>query len=819
MIVEVALPLPVDRTYSYTVPAELSDAIAPGIRVLVPFGKRRLTGVVTAVADAIPEQPLKSVEEVLDDLPPLSDELLRLTRWIADYYVCAWGEALRAALPPGADVSSRTLAVAVPEGRLNKLDPVDVDLVERVRAAGRISVQTLRKSAPGATLSRLRRLERDGLIRLEEDLRGERVRPKTATHLSLAESFRTPPASESLLDQLRGPKQVAIVRVLLAFAEEGVSAPRQADVLERAEASAAAVNALVNRGILVREVREVFRSGLPDDEERARRIPTLHPAQKTALEAITAALSEKRYHAFLLHGVTGSGKTEVYIAALKTALAAGRTGIVLGPEIALTPQTVGRFRAHFGDEVAVLHSRMSLGERYDAWRRLRDGTFRIAIGPRSAILAPLSNVGLIVVDEEHESSYKQVDPAPRYHARDVAVMRAHQNGAVCVLGSATPSLESWLNATEAGKYTLLEMPDRVPVEGHAAAPLPEVRIVDLVKERKRHRLDGVFSMDLIEAMKQRLERREQIILLQNRRGFAPVVECSDCGWVPECPDCSVSMAYHKARRHLKCHYCGRAMRLPTRCPQCGSDALDQLGAGTQRVEEELGERLPGARVLRMDLDTTTRKQSHHEILSRFRRGEADVLLGTQMVAKGLDFPRVTLVGVVNTDTGLLLPDFRAEERTFQLLTQVAGRAGRADLRGEVILQSRNVDHPVLSLAAGHDYRAFAQLALEERRAFRWPPYVRLVVVEFSGPEEPPVREMAADWTANLRELGPDLNVADPTPALVSRVKRRHRYRTVIRAERGRTPDVQETLRAVMEAARSPRAGYRISIDVDAGEAV
>jgi primosomal protein N' (replication factor Y) len=279
------------------------------------------------------------------------------------------------------------------------------------------------------------------------------------------------------------------------------------------------------------------------------------------------------------------------------------------------------------------------------------------------------------------------------------------------------------------------------------------------------------------------------------------------------------MTFHKAKRQLKCHYCGRAARMPQRCPQCGSDALDQLGTGTQRVEEELRERLPEARVLRMDLDTTTRKQSHHEILSRFRRGEADVLLGTQMVAKGLDFPRVTLVGVVNTDTGLLLPDFRAEERTFQLLTQVAGRAGRADLRGEVILQTRNVDHPVLALAAAHDYRAFAEMALEERRAFRWPPYARLVVVEFSGPEESPVREMAVDWTAHLRSLAPDLLVLDPTPALVSRVKRRHRYRTVIRAERGRSPDVQDALRAASAAAKSPRAGYRISIDVDAGEAV
>ncbi|HYG69777.1 MAG TPA: primosomal protein N', partial [Anaeromyxobacteraceae bacterium] len=416
-----------------------------------------------------------------------------------------------------------------------------------------------------------------------------------------------------------------------------------------------------------------------------------HPAQAAALGEIEGALAAGRPRTFLLHGVTGSGKTEVYIRAIRAALAQGKTALVLVPEIALTPQTVRRFRAHFGDRVAVLHSRMSDGERYDAWRAIRDGRYPIVIGPRSAVFAPLENLGLVVVDEEHEASYKQFDPAPRYHARDVAVMRAHRAGAVCVLGSATPSLESLANA-KAAKYRLLKMPERVPVRGKQPAPLPPVRVVDLAREKEVRRLKGALSHDLRNAIRARLDRREQVILLQNRRGYAPVLTCDDCGFTPHCRDCAVSLTVHKPRRQLRCHYCGWTERQPDACPKCGSGALALLGAGTQRVEEELAEAFPEARVLRMDLDTTARRGAHRRLLDAFGSGEADVLLGTQMVAKGLDFPRVTLVGVVNADTGMLLPDFRAAERTFQLLAQVAGRAGRRDLPGEVILQTRNPGH-------------------------------------------------------------------------------------------------------------------------------
>ena len=492
-----------------------------------------------------------------------------------------------------------------------------------------------------------------------------------------------------------------------------------------------------------------------------------------------------------------------------------KTGIILVPEIALTPQTVRRFRAPFGDQIAVLHSRMSLGERYDAWRHLRSGRFKVAIGPRSAVLAPLENLGLVVVDEEHESSYKQFDPAPRYHARDVAVMRAAMNGAVCVLGSATPSLESFANA-QSGKYTLLEMPERVPVPGRKAAALPDVRVVDLTLEKKKHRLEGALSEPLVEAIRERLGRGEQTILLQNRRGYAPVIECDACGWSPLCRDCSVTLTYHKAKRHLRCHYCGRTARLPDVCPKCDAPELARLGMGTQRVEEELAVRFPGARVLRMDLDTTGRKGAHHRLLGRFRRGEADVLLGTQMVAKGLDFPNVTLVGVVNADAGMLLPDFRSEERTFQLLTQVAGRAGRAELKGEVIFQTRNPEHAALRFATTHDYAGFAGEALPERKVFGYPPFGRVVGVEFRGPKEETVADVAERWTSVLIAQAGHLQVLGPEPAFIGRVKRQYRYHTIIKLPPSfRAAGLQKLLRCTNTRAGRPPKGYRVAIDVDA----
>lgn len=817
VLAEVILPLPLEHTYTYAVPDALEGQSRPGCRVLVSFGSRRMTGYIAEARDGDVEG-LKSIEDVLDEEPSLTPELLRLTKWIADYYVCGWGEVVKAALPTGTDVETDLvvrLALLAPEGEVDRLTR---RILRYLSDHDEAHLSTLRKEVRGTTLTQIRQMERQGLVTVEQETGRARVQVKREKYIRLAPAYDSPQAWSALPGHVKGAKQAAVLDMLIQMSAAGEQVPRLADVLARVGAGASTAHSLERRGMVEVFEQETIRTPLA--MARAVKAGTapdhmLHEGQERALSAIGGALREEQFKAFLLHGVTGSGKTEVYIEALKQALAQGRTGIILVPEIALTPQTVRRFQAHFGDRIAVLHSRMSPGERYDTWRMLRSGRFSIVIGPRSAIFAPLKNVGLIVVDEEHESSYKQFDPAPRYHARDVAVVRAQMNGAVCVLGSATPSIESYANA-HGGKYTLLRMPERVPVAGSKPAMLPPVRVVDLTLEKKKHQLDGAVSKPLREAITARLARREQVILLQNRRGYAPVIECTSCGWSPLCYDCSVTMTYHKAKRHLRCHYCGRTHRLPQACPKCGEAELDLLGAGTQRVEEELAILFPDATILRMDLDTTGRKDAHHKLLSRFGKGEADILLGTQMVAKGLDFPRVTLVGVINADAGLLLPDFRSDERTFQLLTQVAGRAGRADLRGEVILQTRNPQSTVLRYACEHDYIGFAEALLPDRKAFGYPPFGRVVGVEFRGPEQEAVRNMARTWTGLFRGCAEGIEVLGPEPAFVGRVKRQYRYHTILKVPRGGVGhEVQNLLRHTSHQFGTPPKGCRIAIDVDA----
>ena len=819
--VDVVLPLPLDQAYTYRVPDAVAGAAQVGARVLVPFRNRRLTGVI--VGEGPPPDTLdfevKEVLDLLDDVPVCTPELLDLTEWIADYYVCGWGEALKATLPAGTTVETqrRLTRTAANPGAWTDHEAgraVLADLGEH----GETTLAAIRKRlGPAVPLSLIRRMEGDGVIEMETTLSDERAQAKTEAHLRFAPAFQHKGAASDLIEQLRGEKQQAVIEALAGFRAQGTSEPRQADVVERADAPYSTIRSLVKKGMIERVEKEVMRSPL-DDLPPPDSPPdhNLLPAQQEALDAVTEAVDACHYGAFLLHGITGSGKTEVYIRALKAVRAQGRSAIILVPEIALTPQTVQRFRAHFEGEIAVLHSQMSMGERYDAWRRLRAGDATIAIGPRSAVLAPLEDLGLIVVDEEHETSYKQFDPAPRYHARDVAVMRAHMAGAACVLGSATPSLESTMNARW-GKYERLELPKRVPDASGQTATLPEVHILDLTLQRKKHQLNGALADPLRTAIRERVERDEQVILLQNRRGYAPVLECEECGWAPECGACSVSLTLHQGggRRQLRCHYCGHAARVPRQCPQCGGDEIHQIGVGTQRVEAELESVIPDATVLRMDRDTTSQKHGHHKILRRFRNG-ADVLLGTQMIAKGLDVSRVTLVGVVDADVGLLFPDFRAEERTFQLLTQVAGRAGRADLEGEVILQTRNPDHPALRHAMMHDYEGFVEEELPTRRQFGYPPFGHVATVEFRGPDEDRVERLAVNWTGRLRDHAGGVEVMGPEPAFIQRVKKQHRYRTLLKSRGGSgAQPLQVALRRTQDAHGSPPNGYHVAIDVDA----
>lgn len=798
----VALPLPVDTLYTYDIPAELSGQVTVGSGVVVPFGRKVLTGVVVDTARETELKKTRSVLDVINNEPVLSAEQLELTRWIAEYYLCSWGEAIRAILPPGIDSSSQLrierIPDVMPQGTLSDRQR---HVLSVLSSDGTLAFNALRKSVPGLTRLDIRRLSSQGLVRTSNVVRGPRTKALEETLVRLS--------NEPSIDPPRGIRQQAVLQ-LLVEADEDVT---QGEIIRKTGSSSSTIRRLEELGYV-----ETFRQRVDRSRNRLADVSTVHvgelrPAQTEALDRISKSVSDGSYATFLLHGVTGSGKTEVYIRALREARDRGCSAIILVPEISLTPQTVRRFRSHFGDEIAVMHSRMSPGERFDAWTGIRAGRYPIVIGPRSAVFAPVSNLGLIIVDEEHEPSYKQFEPAPRYHARDVAVFRARKNNAVCVLGSATPSLESLSNA-RSGKYGMLSMPDRIP-RTSGESVLPTVRIVDLRSAENYIEPGTALSPALISAIKERLERKEQVILLQNRRGYAPYVACSTCGWSLECEDCSVSMTFHKTRSHLRCHYCGRTSKLPRACPKCGNTTLLQSGVGTQRVEEELIDRLPGARILRMDFDTTSKKDAHHKILDLFGRGEADILLGTQMVAKGLDFGRVTLVGVVNADTGLYFPDIRAEERSFQLLTQVAGRAGRADLVGEVILQTRQPGHRVIQYALQHDYNRFAAAALPEREMLGYPPAGRMIACLFTGPDEQRVLSISRRWARTLSEIAPMFDVLGPSPSFVGKIRRQFRTQVVIKIDPSKSPArARAAIRETNIEFGTLPTGYRMAVDVD-----
>ena len=757
-LVEVALPLPVHHTFTYSVDG--GRATPPGTRVLVPFRQGERIGWIVGPGRPDSEaRRIRPVLSILDDEPTATPELLELVRWMADYYVAPVGVTLRSAMPSVLADASRDFISLTGVGA-PRLTPRQVRIIAALRANGRPQrVQALRRTLRmGSVWQEIRRLEALGVVH-------HRTLPPAEPTIRTRRVARIVRWLESLDERdeifARARRQRASYEVLEAA---GGSLPL-ASLLDQGF-SRAVVKGLVGKQVVEMLDEEVVRdpfSSVPVPDP-----PKLTPTsdQAAALEALLSELDTPTPRPFLLHGVTASGKTLVYIELLREVVdRRGGSAIVLVPEISLTPQTVARFRAHFGDRVAVLHSALSDGERYDAWRQLRQGRKRIAVGARSAIFAPLSNLGAIVVDEEHDGSYKQSE-APRYHAKDVAVMRAHLAGAVCVLGSATPSLESWSNQ-DRGKFELLRLPTRA-----MGVPLPPVRVVDLREIRASGSGNGgrderggdrsqswprprgentvILSSVLDGAIRDRLEREEQTILLLNRRGYSSFVQCRECGEVQTCVSCSVSLTYHRVSGRLLCHHCRHEEPAPDRCPRCGGKNLALRGLGTEQVERSVAESFPTARIARMDIDTTSRKWAHSEILGRVGRGEVDILLGTQMIAKGLDFPRVTLVGVVDADVGIHLPDFRATERTFQLLSQVAGRAGRGPLGGEVMIQTRVPEHYAIQAARAHDYEGFARRELAERAGPPYPPHVRMVNVVVSSPDPDAAVAAAEGATAWIR---------------------------------------------------------------------
>ncbi len=752
-----AVPRPFLGTLAYSIPDALMERVRPGVRVKVPLGKGHAIGVVDRLGldEARTAKPkrLKALDGVVDDTEVVGPEVLALCRWIADYYVAPLGVVLRTALPPG-----------LLGGRAGKTEP---------------------------------KIRTERIVRLVKSLE---------TLIERDEAFG------------RAPRQREAYETLEAL--DGVAA--LAHLTGQLGFSRGVIDGLVARGLVALDDRTVDRDPFAGAPAAAGKItPTAD--QRGVLKALREMADAGSGSVALLRGVTGSGKTLVYLELLETVLAAGKTAIVLVPEISLTPQTVERFRARFGDDVAVLHSGLSDGERYDAWRALRDGRKSVAIGARSAVFAPVRNLGAIVVDEEHEGSYKQSD-TPRYHARSVAIMRARLAGCPCVLGSATPALESWENASE-GRYRLLELAERVT--GHG---LPAVELIDLKTAGEDGDDPGrggdtapgergplIFSPPLRDAIATRLGREEQSILLLNRRGYATFVECLSCGNVWSCRNCSVTLTFHRRRRRLVCHHCGFEAPPPETCGECGTGRPRFTGVGTEQVERRISELFPDARVARMDLDTTASKWAHVEILDAFRNREVDILLGTQMIAKGLDFPDVTLVGVINADVGLHIPDFRASERTFQLLEQVAGRAGRGSKPGEVLVQTSRPLHFALARAAEHDYVGFATRELEDRREPGYPPYKRLANLVVSGLREERVAseaESLAEWTrALIAERGIEgVDVVGPAPCAIDRLRDRWRWHFLLKSD---LPGPLGSVLRFLAAARGRAdAGLRLEIDRD-----
>jgi len=739
MIAKVVVDVAVDKEFDYLIPDSLTAQVKLGSRVNLSFGPRKTQGYVVGFSQSSGHPKLKAIESVVGEKPYIADSLLKLARWMADYY-CAPVELAVQAVLPGA---VRNQSAAFKEqlfvepvggeqlaGGSNRRSPKQVAVLELLQSRGGMFLHELIKLS-GADAAVVRALEKKGLVRIAKQA-----------------SMRDPFASHTIL---------------------------RTEPLPLMEGQSAALD-------VVKQAIDKHGNPLPQ-RERATNSSVI-----------------------LLHGVTGSGKTEVYLQAIDYALKQSKGAIVLVPEISLTPQTIDRFRSRFGDTIAVLHSHLSEGERHDEWHRIHDGMARIVVGARSAVFAPVANLGLIVVDEEHEHTYKQ-EEMPRYHARDVAVMRGHFEKCAVLLGSATPALESFANAKN-GKYQLVEMMNRVD---HRA--MPHMRIVDMRQEAERTGRLSIFSRDLVEAVQKRLSKAEQVILFLNRRGYASSLVCPKCGLVAKCNDCSIAMTYHRHDETLKCHVCGAIQEVPDRCPGCQDPAFKFAGIGTQRVEITVGKLFPGARVARMDADATRGKDSHRRILNEFKTGKIDILVGTQMIAKGLDFPNVTLIGVLNADMSLHMPDFRASERTFQLLTQVAGRAGRGEIPGEVIVQTSTPFHQAIQAARRLDYDGFCDQENEFRRELGYPPFGHLVCVGIKGMDQTKVIKAAEQFAAQLQPLlSSQVIVSGPAPAPLEKAKGQFRHQIMLRAPA--TKAITESLKVVAREFKWP-TGVSVVIDVDA----
>ena len=775
--IDVILPIPLEKLFTYTVSPSEAAHLLPGMRVAVPFGKSKIyTALVAKIHTTPPEvYEAKEIHQLLDEVPIVNDIQLKHWKWIADYYMCTIGEVFRSALPGAFLLESETLIlknehVEIDEGTLKDDEFL---IYEALLHQPILKVQEV-----GAIIERknvlpvLNRLLNKNVILLQEEIH-EAYRPKLVRYVQMGKAFANETQLETLLQSLsRAPKQSQVV--LSLFQLKAVSTkPIKISALEKLSGvSTAVIKSLIDKGILEEYHLQVDRVNYDGDGEPDR-LKELNLSQQAALQHIEAHFEKEKVT--LLHGVTSSGKTEVYVKLLEACLESGKQALYLLPEIALTTQLITRLQAYFGDRISVYHSKYSVQERVEVWNNVlsKKSKAQLIIGARSALFLPFSDLGLIIVDEEHEGSFKQFDPAPRYHARDAAIVLGNMHGAKVLLGSATPSIESYYNA-QRGKYGYAQIENR-----YGNVLMPEMELVDIKEQSRKRRMNGHFSERLRDEISDALQLGEQVILFQNRRGYAPILECTTCGHAPQCPNCDVSLTYHQARKQLRCHYCGHHMALPESCQACGSATLDTKGFGTEQVEKELESLFPDAKVGRMDLDTTRGKHGYEKIINAFEQQETDILVGTQMLTKGLDFRNVGLVGIMNADSLLNFPDYRAHERCFQLLTQVAGRAGRTKKRGKVIIQTYNPYHQILQQVTNHDYDGMYKEQSYEREQYHYPPANRIIKITFKHKEFNRLNE-ASEWFAQALRILLGGWVLGPEYPPVARIRNQYLKNVIVK---------------------------------------
>lgn len=808
---DVILPVPLYSDFTYLVPQNIEASVVVGMRVIVPLRNKFYTAIVLKIHDIKPDYDLKPIESLIDDKPIVTADQLSFWLWMAEYYISPIGDVYKAAVPSGLRLESESQVSLVEGTDVVALTPSEQRLVECFASDEILSVKDIQKMYGNASvLPIIRRLMDKGVVMVSEKL-VETYHVRTEEFVSLSPAISSEADAERALESLRSAKkQLKLFSLFLqlsgVFKPDAILELPRRRLLRESECEASILRAVVKKGFL--SVVEKPVSRLSDSIAGCMHHRMLDVDQQKAYDSILEQFASKT--CVLLHGVTSSGKTEVYIHLIEHVLAQGKTALFLLPEIALTEQITLRLRAVFGADLGIYHSRYPDAERVEIWRKqLSASPYKVLVGVRSSLFLPMPDLGLIIVDEEHETSYKQAD-SPRYNARNAAVMMAVMRKCNVLLGSATPALETYNNALT-HRYGLVTLTKR-----YSDIPLPSVTLIDMKEARRTKQLSGIFSYQLLSAIRQAVAERHQVILFQNRRGYSPFLQCPDCGYVPKCIHCDVSLTEHKSFRALTCHYCGYTVTLPQTCPKCGSSRIGSRGFGTERIEDELAPLVPEAKILRMDLDTTRSRTSYSKIINTFEAGEADILIGTQMVSKGLDFSNVSLVGVLNADNMLNYPDFRADERAFQMLLQVAGRAGRVGTQGQVLIQTSSVDSPVLAQVVDGDYSAMFKSQMNIRRDFSYPPFFRLIYVELRHTDYHVTNEVANIMAVKLREVFKD-NVLGPDNPPVMRIQNRFIKRIVLKvASSAPALSVRETITRIADYVLSfdRFKGVRLSFDVD-----